>query len=87
MSVSGFVDYVLSSSSGNTATTAPTTVETVEVSNGLEACGNGNNGVPRGTTAYNSACNAIAVDNDLGNAGAMNEGARAPPRASSDPCW
>jgi hypothetical protein len=74
----GFVDYALSSGGGNIAASdSPTTVETVQVSNGAESCGNGNNGEPRGTTAYNNNCNAIDVNTQPG---AMNTGARAPPR-------
>ena len=72
------MDYALSSGGGNIAASAsPTTVETVQISNGVESCGNGNNGEPRGTTAYNNNCNAIDVST---TDGAMNTGARAPPR-------
>ena len=72
------MDYALSSGGGNIAASAsPTTVETVQISNGVESCGNGNNGEPRGTTAYNNNCNAIDVNTQPG---AMNTGARAPPR-------
>ena len=68
----GFVDYALSSGGGNTAASdSPTTIETVQVSNGAESCGNGNNGEPRGTTAYNNNCNAIDVNTQPG---AMNTG-------------
>ena len=72
------MDYALSSGGGNVAASdASTTVETVQISNGVESCGNGNNGEPRGTTAYNYDCNAIDVNTQ---AGPMNTGARAPPR-------
>ena len=72
------MDYALSSGGGNIAASdSPTTVETVQVSNGAESCGNGNSGEPRGTTAYNNNCDAIDVNTQ---AGAMNTGARAPPR-------
>ena len=78
MEATGFVDYALSSGGGNTAASdKQTTVETVQVSNGAESCGNGNNGEPRGTTAYNNNCNAIDAST---TDGAMNTGARAPPR-------
>ena len=84
------MDYALSSGGGNIAASgSPTTVETVQISNGVESCGNGNNGEPRGTTAYNNNCNAIDINTQ---AGVMNTGARAPPRepplaARSAPCY
>ena len=78
MEVTGFVDYALSSGGGNSAAgDSPTTVETVQITNGVASCGNGNNGVPRGNTARNSNCDAIDVNTQ---AGPMNTGARAPPR-------
>ena len=68
------MDYALSSGGGNLASTSPTTVETVQITNGVQSCGNG---VPSGTTANNNDCNAIGVSTQDG---AMNTGARAPSR-------
>ena len=76
------MDYALSSGGGNTeAGGKRTTVETVQVSNGVASCGNGNNGEPRGNTNYNSNCDAVTVVDP--QFGPINEGARTSPRAAS----
>ena len=75
------MDYALSSGGGNIATSVKTTVETVQISNGVESCGNGNNGEPRGNTNYNSNCDAVTVVDP--QFGPINEGARTSPRAAS----